>query len=102
MYMYRRGYLSPIWSRELTQKLMRRAAEEGWPAGVHDGSNRTMFARDLNLKAREGGWFGASGYACEFEGIPYACLLPTLRDEGFRFVSEEPLPEGYRFGDIVL
>ena len=102
MYMYRRGYLSPIWSRELTQKLMRQAAEEGWPIAVHDCANRTKFARDLNLRAKEGGWFGASSYACEFEGIPYACFLPTLRDEDFRFVREEPLPEGYRPGDIVL
>lgn len=100
--MCRQGYLSPIWSRELTLRLMRRAAEERWPIAVHDCSNRTKFARDLNLRAKEGGWFGASGYGNEFGGIPYAAFLPILRDDGFRFLVEEPLPEGYRVGDIVL
>ena len=102
MVMCRLGYLSPIWSHELTLKLMRQAAEEGWPIAVHDCCNYTKFARDLNLKAKEGGWFGASGYGCEFDGIPYAAFLPILRDEGFPFLREEPLPEGYRPGDIVL
>ena len=102
MYMYRQGYLSPVWSRELTLKLMRQASIEGWPIAVHDCANRTKFARDLNLKAREGGWFGASGYGNEFGGIPYAALLPVLRDPDFQFVSEEPLPAGYRIEDGVL
>ena len=102
MYMYRQGYLSPTWSRELTLKLMKRASEEGWPIAVHDCSNRTKFARDLNLRAREGGWFGASSYHSEFEGIPFEAFLPILRDDDFRFLREEPLPEGYRPGDLVL
>ncbi len=102
MYMYRLGYLSPIWSRELTQKFMRRAAEERWDVAVHDCSNRTKFARDLNLRAKEGGWFGATAYACEFPRLPYAAFLPVLDDPGFRFLEEEPLPEGYRPGDVVL
>ena len=102
MYMARQGYLSPIWSRELTLKLMRQAAEEHWPVAVHDCSNRTKFARDLNLRAKEGGWFGASSYGSEFETIPYAAFLPILEDEDFHFLREEPLPEGYRFGDVVL
>ena len=102
LYMARQGYVSPIWSRELTLKLMRQAAEERWPIVLHDCSNRTKFARDLNLRAKEGGWFGASGYGNEFGGIPYAAFLPILRDEGFRFLEEAPLPEGYRPGDVVL
>jgi len=102
MYMCRQGYLSPTWSRELTLKLMKRASEEGWPIAVHDCSNRTKFARDLNLRAREGGWFGASSYHSEFEGIPFEAFLPILRDDDFRFLREEPLPEGYRPGDLVL
>ena len=102
MYMYRLGYLSPVWSHELTLKLMRAAAEERWPIAVHDCCNRTKFARDLNLRAHEGGWFGASAYGMEFPAIPYAALLPVLQDDSFRFVREEPLPEGYRPGDIVL
>lgn len=102
MYMTRLGYLSPIFSRQITLRLMRQACEEGWPIVVHDCSNHTKFARDLNLRAKEGGWFGSSSYACEFDRIPYAAFLPVLRDESFAFVSEEPLPEGYRPGDIVL
>ena len=102
MYICRHGYISPIWSRELTLKFMRIAAEENWDIVVHDCSNRTKFARDLNLRAKEGGWFGASSYASEFDRIPYAYFLPILRDDEFAFVTEEPLPEGFRPGDIVL
>ena len=102
MVMYRQGYLSPLWSHELTLKLMRQAGEERWPMVLHDCSNRTKFARDLNLRAREGGWFGASAYHNEFGGIPYGAFLPILSMDSFQFVKEEPLPEGYRVGDLVL
>ena len=102
LYMSRRGYVSPVWSRALTLQFMRRAAQESWDTLVHDCSNRTKFARDLNLRAREGGWFGASGSGCEFSRIPFEAFLPVLQDEGFPFLVEEELPEGYRPGDIVL
>ena len=102
LYMARQGYIFPIWSRELTLKLMKQASEEGWPLAVHDCSNRTKFARDLNLRAKEGGWFGASSYGSEFPAIPYAAFLPILEDDAFHFVREEPLPEGFRPGDVVL
>ena len=100
MYICRHGYISPIWSRTLTLKLMRMAGEENWNVVVHDCSNRTKFARDLNLRAHEGGWFGASNYGCEFDPVPCEIFLPTLRDEEFRFLEEEPLPEGYRPGEL--
>ena len=102
MYISRQGYVSPIWSRQITMQLLRMADEEKWPIVVHDCSNRTKFARDLNLKAHEGGWFGASDYACEFPAPPYAAFLPTLEDDSLPFLEEEPLPVGYRPGDIVL
>ncbi|HML45839.1 MAG TPA: radical SAM protein [Clostridia bacterium] len=102
MYISRHGYISPIWSRELTLKLMKIADEENWDPVVHDCSNRTKFARDLNLRAKEGGWFGASNYACEFSRIPYAAFLPILRDDSFKFLCEEELPDGYKPGQIVL
>ena len=102
MYISRLGYISPVWSRELTLKLMKLAEEEGWGCVVHDCSNSTKFARDLNLRAREGGWFGASSYACEFPRMPYEAFLPILRDESFRFLSEEELPDGCRPGQLAL
>ena len=102
LYMSRQGYISPIWSRDLTLQLMRIADEEAWPLLVHDCSNRTKFARDLNLKAKEGGWFGQSGYGCEFSRLPYAHFLPVLQDESFSFLREEPMPRGFGVGDIVL
>lgn len=102
MYMTRLGYLSPVWSRDISLRMLRRAAEEQWPITVHDCSNRTKFARDLNLRAKEGGWFGSSSYACEFDRIPWAAFLPTLQDPELAFLEEEELPRGYRPGDIVL
>ena len=102
MVMTRLGYLSPVWSRDLTIDLMAQADREGWPIAVHDCANRTKFARDLNLKAHEGGWFGASTYGAEFTRIPYAAFLPVLESDELPFLEEEPLPPGYRPGDIVL
>ena len=102
MYFCRLGYLSPVVSRDLTLLFMREAGEEGWPVAVHDCSNHTKFARDLNLRAKEGGWFGQSSYGSEFERIPYEAFLPVLEDPDFTFLEEEPLPAGFRPGDIVL
>ena len=102
LYFYRMGYLSPVFSREITLKLMREAAEEGWPVAVHDCSNRTKFARDLNQKRKEGGWFGQTGYGCELPAWPFEAFLPVLSDDSFRFLEEEELPHGYRPGEIVL
>jgi pyruvate formate-lyase activating enzyme-like uncharacterized protein len=102
MYISRHGYISPVWSRELTLKLMKIADDENWDLAVHDCSNHTKFARDLNLRGKEGGWFGASNYACEFLRIPYEAFLPILRDDTFAFLCEEELPVGYRPGDMVF
>lgn len=102
MYMCRLGYLSPTWSRELTLTLMKQAAEERWPVVVHDCSNHTKFARDLNLRAKEGGWFGSSSYGCEFDQIPFEAFLPILADEDFAFLEEEEMPEGYRLGEMYF
>ncbi|MCX7903499.1 MAG: radical SAM protein [Caloramator sp.] len=102
MYIYRGGYISPIWSRELTLKLMKIADEENWDLVVHDCSNYTKFARGLNLGSKEGKWFGASNYACEFSKIPYEVFLPILRDDAFKFLSEEELPHGYKIGELFF
>ncbi len=96
MYISRHGYISPVWSRELTLKLMRTAGEEKWDLAVHDCSNHTKFARGLNLSSKEGKWFGASNYACEFDRIPFEAFLPILNDDSFAFLSEEELPDGYK------
>ena len=100
--MYRLGYLSPVFSRELTLKTMLQAARENWPIVVHDCSNRTKFARDLHLKAAEGGWFGQSAYGSEFDAIPFEAFLPALEDDSLPFEENEDLPEGYWIGDVVI
>lgn len=100
LYVHHQGYVSPIWSRELTIHFMRQASEENWGIVVHDCSNATKFARDLNLKGKEGSWFGDSGYASEFPTLPYGAFLPILSDPSFPFLEEEPLPEGYGVGEL--
>lgn len=102
MYMTRLGYLSPVFSRDISLKMLQQAEEENWDIAVHDCSNKTKFARDLNLKAKEGAWFGASSYQMEFPSIPIAYFLPILQDASFAFLEEEPLPEGYQIGDLAL
>ncbi|MBQ9210562.1 MAG: radical SAM protein [Clostridia bacterium] len=102
LYYYRMGYLSPLFSREITLRLMKEAAEESWPLAVHDCSNRTKFTRDLNQKHKEGGWFGQTSYGREMESCPYEAFLPVLEDPDFSFLEEEELPWGYRPGDIVI
>ena len=102
MYYCRMGYMSPVFSRDISLEMLKTAAEEQWPIAVHDCSNHTKFARDLNLRAKEGGWFGQSSYGPEFDSILYEAFLPVLEDPDFTFVEEEPLPPGYRPGDIVL
>ncbi len=102
MYISRLGYISPIWSREITFKMMKMCADENWGIVVHDCSNHTKFARDLNLCSKEGKWFGSSNYHCEFEAFPYYAFIPTLEDESFEFLEEEELPEGYRPGEIMF
>lgn len=102
LYIARLGYISPVWSREITLKIMKIADEEGWPVVVHDCCNRTKFLRGLNLRGKEGGCFGAGDYVCEFPSMPYAAFLPILGDDSFAFLEEEPLPYGYNPGDIVL
>ncbi|SMC95483.1 radical SAM protein [Sporomusa malonica] len=96
MYICRQGYISPIWSRELTLKFMKIADEENWDLAVHDCSNYTKFARGLNLSSKAGMWFGSSNYACEFSMIPYEIFIPILNDDNFKFLNEEELPDDYK------
>jgi len=102
MYISRHGYISPVWSRELTLKFMKIADEEKWNLAVHDCSNRTKFARDLNLAAKEGKWFGASSYGTEFSRVPFEAFIPILKDDTIKFIEEEELPEGYRPGELFF
>ncbi len=102
MYIARHGYISPIWSRELTLKFMKIAVEENWDVAVHDCSNQTKFARNLNLSSKEGKWFGASSYVSEFLRTPFEAFLPILRDDNFQFLVEEELPAGYKAGEMFF
>ena len=102
MYIYRQGYVSPVWSRQLTLRFMKKADDENWGIAVHDCSNHTKFARSLNLSAKEGQWFGASGYGCEFSRPPFEAFLPILKDDSFRFIEEEPLPKCYNPGELLF
>ncbi len=102
MYISRHGYISPIWSRDLTFEFMKSAALKKWPILVHDCSNDTKFARDLNLGAKEGKWFGQSAYGCEFTKMPYYAFIPVLMDPDFKFVEEEELPFGYKPGELIF
>ena len=81
---------------------MKIADDENWGVAVHDCCNHTKFARDLNLRAKEGGWFGASSYGCEFTSPPFEAFLPVLRDDKFSFLEEEELPECYQPGSMYF
>ncbi|EGW40124.1 radical SAM domain protein, partial [Desulfosporosinus sp. OT] len=37
-----------------------------------------------------------------FFRIPYDVFLPILRDDNFKFLSEEELPAGYKPGELVF
>ena len=87
MYMSRQGYISPVWSRELTLKFMAIALEEDWAPLIHDCSNYTKFARGINFGRAAKTAFGTTNYASEFQGIPYEMLLPILRNDDFQFVE---------------
>lgn len=102
MYISRQGYISPVWSRELTLKFMKIADDENWGIVVHDCSNYTKFARALNQNNKAGMWFGASNYVSEFSTTPYYVFLPILRDENFKFISEEELSAEYKPMQIDL
>lgn len=96
MYIARHGYISPVWSRDLTLKFMKTADDENWDLAVHDCSNYTKFVRGLNLSSKAGMWFGANNYSMEFSRIPFEVFLPILRDDNFKFLTEEDLPDDYQ------
>ncbi|MEG0069683.1 radical SAM protein [Cetobacterium sp.] len=93
MYVARRGYISPLWSREITLKLMKQACDEKWGMVVHDCSNHTKYSRELNKNSKQGQPFGATTYVSEFDRFLPHLFLATLEDENFKFLEEEELPE---------
>lgn len=100
-YTYRNGYLSPTWSREITYKIMKMAAEEKWDMVIHDCSNHTKYAREINKASKQGAAFGAHTYMSEFErNLPHL-FLPILEDESFGFISEDELPENLKLANCI-
>lgn len=57
-YFYRRGYFSPIFSRQLTYDLMEVASSENWPVVINDCSNQLKYYRGI----RRGDEFGNISY----------------------------------------
>lgn len=96
VYMARRGYISPIWSREITYKLMKMASEENWNLVVHDCSNHTKFSREINKNSKLKMGFGANTYRSEFDRILFHLFLPILKDEEIKFIEERELPEEFK------
>lgn len=93
LYMARRGYISPIWSREITLKIMKLAEKENWNLVVHDCSNHTKFAREINKNSKLKMGFGFNTYTSEFDRVLFHLFLPLLKDENFKFLNEEELPQ---------
>jgi len=87
LYISRKGYISPIWSRNLTLKLMQIASHEKWQVVVHDCSNDTKFARDLQTMNNINMPFGSSLYNAEFPQTPIELFLPVLSDTNFEFIN---------------
>ena len=96
LYMARRGYISPLWSREITYKLMKMAEDENWDILVHDCSNHTKFAREVNKNSKLKSAFGFNTYQSEFSRTLFHLFIPILKDENFKFLIEEELPEKYK------
>ena len=102
MYIFRKGYLSPVSSRRISFEMMEMAVRESWGIVVHDCSNHTKFARDLHQRAKEGGWFGSTSYGSELSHIPYEAFLPILSDPEFSFMEEETFPEALLMDGLIL
>lgn len=83
LYMCRNGYISPVWSRQITMEMMKTASNEEWDFVVHDCSNMTKYCRELNYGKRMKLWFGANYYDSEFDNIPYKAFLPILSDDEY-------------------
>lgn len=101
MYMARRGYISPLWSREITLKLMKQANDEKWSMVVHDCSNHTKYCRELNKNSKQDQGFGATTYVSEFDRFLPHIFLSILKDDEFKFIQEEKLPESLKLENNI-
>ncbi|MGL5964396.1 MAG: radical SAM protein, partial [Fusobacteriaceae bacterium] len=96
LYMARRGYISPIWSREITLKLMKMSQDEDWGIVVHDCSNHTKFSREINKNSKLKMGFGANTYRSEFDRVLFHLFIPILKDENFKFLEERELESEFK------
>ena len=94
-YTYRNGYMSPLWSRKITLKFMEIAVKENWDMLIHDCSNHTKYAREIN-KMKNSGQFGSNTYISEFDRPLISAFLPILEDDNFKFLDSVPLPAKYK------
>lgn len=101
MYMARRGYISPLWSREITFKMMKNSCDENWNVVVHDCSNHTKYARELNKNTKQGQPFGSTTYVSEFDRFLPHLFLATLEDNDFNFIEENELPENLKLKNCI-
>ena len=59
---------------------------------VHACSDRTKFARDLNLRAKEGGWFGSRPTPASFPAYPSPPFCPCCATSASPSSRKSPCP----------
>lgn len=95
-YTYRNGYMSPTWSREITYKIMKMAEDEKWDMVIHDCSNHTKYAREINKMSKQGAQFGENTYVSEFDRVMPHMFIPMLKSDKYPFILEDELPENLK------
>ncbi len=97
LYFCRQGYISPNSQPESDLQFMKNRRQEQWPIVVHDCSKTaTKFARDQNLRAKEGGCSAKALWLRVFQN-PLRCFPARLRDENLSVHEEKTHAAGLGF-----